>query len=494
MVNSMYTLTVFIGTMKYQFPFEGTPTVQQILAENGISLPHPCGGTGMCGKCSIDAIGNLSLPDERELAHGCRLSCRTKLYGDAIVTLKSNTLSLKNTLIAEGFSENIAPSSVYTSETIGAAVDIGTTSVALSVYDLTTGHCLTTKTTINPQSVIAADVMGRIDAAIKGKLFDLQNMLISCIRTLADDTGYFDRIVKWCITGNTTMLYLLTGRTPEALAMTPYEADHLFGEEITFLDKPAYLPDCMHAFVGADISCAVLASGICSSPETALLCDIGTNGEIALWKNGTLYVTSTAAGPVFEGAGISHGCQSVPGAIETVTLHNNSLSVTTIGTKTPVGICGSGVIDAVACFLENGILDETGATENDIVFLCDGITMSREDIRNVQLAKAAIAAGIRTLLEVTDTAEAEISTFYLAGGFGKHLNLNSAVRIGLFPVSLKDKVKVLGNAALKGAATMLTEEDAKKKAASIAKAAKHISLGGDATFNKLYIEEMFFHD
>jgi len=284
----------------------------------------------------------------------------------------------------------------------------------------------------------------------------------------------------------------LTGRNPEALAVAPYVADHLFGEEITFLGKSAYLPNCMHAFVGADITCAVLASDICKLPETALLCDIGTNGEIALWKEGILYVTSTAAGPVFEGAGISCGCQSVPGAVESVALQNTSLSVKTIGNSTPVGICGSGIIDAVSCLLEKGTIDETGAMEEDSVLLCENISITQEDIRNVQLAKAAVAAGILTLLEVTETSVDEISTFYLAGGFGKHINLDSAVRIGLFPAELKSKVKVLGNAALQGAAAMLTDERLKEKAASLTKTAKHVSLGGDATFHKLYIEEMYF--
>ena len=488
----MYTLTVFDGTTKYSIPFEGTKTVQQVLEAGGITMPHPCGGMGKCGKCAIEAIGNLSLPDEAELACGSRLSCRTKLYGNAIVTLKNHSFSKETTLIAEGCSEDITPVSVPAATIIGAAVDIGTTTIAISIYDLITGHCLASKTMLNPQSVIAADVMGRIDAATKGKLSDLQNMLVSCIRTLAEDTGYLCRIDKWCLTGNTTMLYLLTGRNTETLAVAPYEANHLFGETFTFLGKPAYLPNCIHAFVGADITCAVLASGMWDSTETALLCDIGTNGEIALWKNGKLYVTSTAAGPVFEGAGISCGCQSIAGAIEAVSLKNNAFFVTTIGNKAPVGICGSGVIDAVACLLECGILDETGSMEKEFFSLCEGITMFREDIRNVQLAKAAIAAGIRTLLEVTETSEEEISSFYLAGGFGKHLNLDSATRIGLFPTELKDKVTVLGNAALKGAATMLTGESLKEKAASVAKIAKHINLGGDATFHKLYLEEMYF--
>ena len=185
----MYTLTVFDGTTKYSIPFEGTKTVQQVLEAGGITMPHPCGGMGKCGKCAIEAIGNLSLPDEAELACGSRLSCRTKLYGNAIVTLKNPSFSKKTTLIAEGCSEDITPVSVPAATIIGAAVDIGTTTIAISIYDLITGHCLASKTMLNPQSVIAADVMGRIDAATKGKLSDLQNMLVSCIRTLAEDTG-----------------------------------------------------------------------------------------------------------------------------------------------------------------------------------------------------------------------------------------------------------------------------------------------------------------
>lgn len=487
----MSTLTVFTTKGKQNIAFDGTPTVQQVLEHAGIFMPHPCGGAGLCGKCTIEILGNVSQPDETEFNAGCRLSCRTKLYGDAIVTLKNRALSASDLIIAEGFNENIAPADCP-AVSIGAAVDIGTTTVALSVYDLATGNCLATTSAVNPQSATVADVMGRIEAALNGKLSALQDMLVSCIRTLAEKIGYFDQIGTWCLVGNTTMLYLLTGRTPQTLAVAPYAADHLFGEEISFLGKPAYLPNCMHAFVGADITCAVLTSGMCNSKETTLLCDIGTNGEIALWKNNTLYVTSTAAGPVFEGAGISCGCQSIPGAIEAVTLQEGTLSVTTIANAFPVGICGSGVIDAIACLLKNGTISETGYMEEESFLLSEGISITREDIRNVQLAKAAIAAGIRTLLDVTKTSAEEISTFYLAGGFGKHINLDSAVRIGLFPAELKSKVKVLGNAALQGAASMLTDENAKKNAASVAKTAKHESLGGDATFNKFYIEEMYF--
>ncbi|MBP3578602.1 MAG: DUF4445 domain-containing protein [Lachnospiraceae bacterium] len=484
----MGTLTVFTAKGKQNIAFDGTPTVQQVLEHSGISMAHPCGGTGKCGKCAIDVIGNVSLPDETERSAGCRLSCRTRLYGDAIVTLKEQNDS---SLIAEGFEKNIKPIENFEYR-IGAAVDIGTTTIALSIYDLTTGNCLATKTMLNPQSVISADVIGRIDAAVNGKLTNMQNMLISGIHALAEETGYLNRIDTWCLTGNTTMLYLLCGRNPQSFATAPYMADHFFGEEISFLGKPAYLPPCMHAFVGADITCAVLAGGMCDDTKTVLLCDIGTNGEIALWKDGTLYVTSTAAGPVFEGAGISYGCQSVTGAIEKVELNSGSLAVKTIGATKPIGLCGSGVIDTIACLLNNNTIDETGAMEPEEFLLCEGISINRQDIRNIQLAKAAISAGIRTLLEVTKTSEEEISAFYLAGGFGKHLNMDSAIRIGLFPASLRNKVRILGNAALKGAASMLTDESLKGTAQMIAGKAEYLSLPDNPDFCKNYIEELSF--
>ena len=484
----MHTLTVTSAEKINTVTFHGTPTVQQVLEQNGITMSHPCGGRGICGKCIITVSGDISAPDEKELAYGCRLSCRTRLYGDASVVLHKD-----NKLIAECSSENIKGSGTNTTnDRYGAAVDIGTTTVALSVYDLTSGYCLASEATLNPQSTVAADVMGRIDAAMHEGLKDMQAMIVSCITELVQKTGYLDRIDRFVITGNTTMLYLLTGRNPRSFSAAPFRADYLFGETTTFLGKPLYLPECMDAFVGADITCALLNSGMCDSAETALLCDIGTNGELALWKNGTLYTTSTAAGPAFEGAGISCGCQSISGAIEAVTLKGNALEVQTIGNAPAVGICGSGIIDAIACFLDNGTIDETGAMEEDFVTLCPNVTINREDIRSIQLAKAAIAAGIQTLLTLTDTQEEEISTLYIAGGFGSHLHIDSAVRIGLLPQSLQNKIKVIGNAALKGAASFLTDNTLKEKARGIISNATCINLGGMPEFYECYIHEMYF--
>ncbi len=483
----MYKLTVWEDGKKNVLEFSGNPTVQQVLEENGVIMPHPCSGRGICGKCVIEIQGAISSPDEKEINLGKRLSCRTRLLGNAEVVLKGD-----NQLMAEGATQDLLVRNADEIRCIGAAVDIGTTTVALSVYNLKTGICLATETMLNPQATISADVMGRIEAAMNGKLTQLREMVVGCIEKLAERSGYENNIDKWVITGNTTMLYLLTGRNPQALSAAPFVAEHLFGEEGKWKDKYLYIPKCMDAFVGADITCAVLESGMCDKAETSLLCDIGTNGELALWKNGRLYTASTAAGPAFEGAGISCGCQSVKGAIESVVLGEEGLKIQIIGNVKPIGFCGSGIIDAVACLLENGTIDETGAMEAEQIEICKGVMLKRGDVRALQLAKAAIAAGIKTLLEMTDTTKDEVATFYIAGGFGSHLNIDSAIRIGLVPEAFLAKIKVLGNAALKGAAAMLTDKTRREKEEQIVSKATCINLGGNPIFNENYIDEMLF--
>jgi len=294
------------------------------------------------------------------------------------------------------------------------------------------------------------------------------------------------------ITGNTTMLYLLTGRDPEALSQAPFAAECLFGHETQVLGIRTYLPRCMGAFVGGDITCAVLASGMTQKKETALLCDIGTNGEIALWKNGRLYVTSTAAGPAFEGAGISCGCGSVEGAIDRVWVENDRLCCHTIGRMPPMGVCGSGLIDAVAAALALESIDETGAMEADALPLADGVALLNRDIRAVQLAKAAIAAGIQILLDETGTTVEEITTLYIAGGFGSHLNVDSAAAIGLIPRQLKERVCVIGNGALTGAAMLLMDQARMQSAETLANGARLLNLGGNPGFNENYMEQILF--
>ena len=487
----MPNLTIIQDNIVRTVFFDGTPLLSEVLTAAGFLSPHPCGGKGKCGKCAVIVSGDLSAPTETERQAGTRLSCLTRLLGNASVTLSDTN----ETMRIETDTAALIPSEAGG---YGAAVDIGTTTIAVKLYDLADGTCIGSAAAPNPQTSIAADVMGRIEAAMNGQLTQLQTMICGTVKDLltkASPRGKIPTGLTATLTGNTTMLYLLCGYDPTALSHAPVLADHLFDTEITlpFLDTPAYLPPCMNAFVGADITCAVLASGMCDHPQTALLCDIGTNGEMALWKNGALYVTSTAAGPAFEGAGIVCGCGSVAGAIDRVWTEHGEMRFHTIEEAPAVGLCGSGVIDAVAAGLETEEIDESGAMDEPMSFEED-IALYPQDVRAVQLAKAAIAAGIDTLLEVSHTSIDEIETLYIAGGFGSHLNIESAAAIGLLPRAPADRARILGNAALRGASLTLTDPVVRARLAHIAAMAEHINLGGDSRFANHYIDRMIFGD
>ncbi len=317
-----------------------------------------------------------------------------------------------------------------------------------------------------------------------------------------------------------------------------------------------YLPPCISAFVGADTVCAILtaaphsevntdlvsseksdssvgcpentpddlANGIESKPDgltdsaeskpdgltdgiensfdasvgylenkkTAVLADIGTNGEMALWKNGKLFVCSTAAGPAFEGVGISRGMRGEAGAIDKVALVNGRLSASVIGGGEPKGICGSGLVDAVAALLDTGDIDETGYLEDDEVTVLSPITLTDKDIRAVQLAKSAISAGIRTLINEAGTDISELSSLFIAGGFGNYLNKVSAGRIGLLPVELVEKTENIGNAALIGAEMLLLNKDLRSCAEELSRKAVTVELSTNKYFSDSFISGMLF--
>lgn len=301
----MPVLKLWQNDLCREISFSGMPTLVSLLLQHGIAAAHPCGGRGICGKCAIRAEGALSAPTAAEKKAGTRLSCQIALLGDADVWLWEDAGGIETSGSAPVL--GTAMDGLF-----GAAVDIGTTIIALKLYDLKTGALLAQEGAMNPQCSIAADVMGRIGAAMGGLLPMLQDMVTEVIRAMLTKTCVREDIPveqagALVVTGNTTMLYLLTGRDPACLSCTPFLADCLFDRVDTLLGIPVYYPPCTNAFVGADITCAVLDSGMHLRQKTALLCDIGTNGELALWKEGTLYVTSTAAGPAFEGAGISCG-------------------------------------------------------------------------------------------------------------------------------------------------------------------------------------------
>lgn len=489
----MAELTVKRGGAQTTLSFAPGTRLAEVLQAGGIRLASPCGGRGRCGKCAVTLQGAVSPPDPAEQRAGVRLACRAVLLGDAEVILPQEQEMKEIELGADDALLSIDPME----GPYGAAVDIGTTTLALRLYEMSSGACLARCGMRNPQAAVAADVMGRIGAAAAGELDRLRVLVNDAVEALlfraCAEAGIDSQPVgSLVVTGNPAMLYLFTGRDPSSLAKAPFEADHLFGETLLMNGRQAYLPRCMHAFVGADTTCALLASGMCENSGVSLLCDVGTNGELALWKDGELLVTSTAAGPAFEGMDISCGCGSEPGAIDRVSVRDGSISVHTIGGGYATGVCGSGLIDAVAAALAVGAIDETGAMEEDAFVLAEGVRLLPQDIRAVQLAKAAIAAGIDTLLERSGIGAEDVDSFLIAGGFGSHLNVESAAAIGLFPEALASRARVLGNGALTGAAMMLLDRRQQDRGSALTRLARHVDLGGDPRFNQHFIDNMLF--
>ena len=488
----MAILTINLGLQTSQLTFAPPAKLSDLLMLADASVGQPCGGRGVCGKCAVLLTGNISDATPSEARLNCRLACQATILGDASVTLPA----LHTHHIQAGAQHQLTPHSPMPGK-YGTTIDIGTTTLVLQLRDLATGALLGCASMLNPQTSVSADVIGRIDAACKGRLRELQNQVASAIHALlttvcAQAEISPDAIASFVITGNTTMLYLLNGRSPVCLGRAPFHADCLFGNEHATEKKTIYFPPCLQAFVGADTTCAILASGMLERTETALLCDVGTNGELALWHKGQLYIASTAAGPAFEGAGISCGCGSIDGAIDRVDLLNGITYCHTLGNQPAVGICGSGLLDAIAVMLDSGVLDESGAMDEPVFLLREQIMLTQADIRAVQLAKAATYAGIQTMLDAANCTEDDVSTLYLAGGFGSHLNLRSAARIGLLPATLAMKAKVIGNAALDGAAQLLLNTSRRADLTALQGKCMHVRLDGNPAFAERYIDAMLF--
>lgn len=479
-------------------------TLSQVL---GHRLEMPCAGHGRCGKCKVTASGALSPLSESEQAHltteeierSVRLACCTRVAGDCRVILSGGAQSQ---ICLSGVMGKITLRPRFRS--FGAAVDIGTTTLAASLYG-GDGTLLTQASMANPQAAWGADVISRIEAVLKGEgsalAASVREAIDGLLRQMADrariDQEKIDALV---ITGNTAMLHLFTETFPEPLSHAPFEAKRLFGEVCSAdtLGLSAcpgaeiYLPRCMSAFVGADITTALLASGICESSDTRILVDIGTNGEMALWHKGELSCCSTAAGPAFEGAGLSMGMHGQDGAVDHVTVWNGALQPHVIGGANPAGICGSGVIDALACLLETEELDETGLLETEPAPIAPPVVLTQKDVRMVQLAKSAISAGLRTLLYTTGISCGEVAELAVAGGFGSYLDVANAGRIGLIPEELVPKVRVLGNAALSGASMLLLDRALTQPCERLAQFARTLVLSSNPVFSEYYTEGMFF--
>lgn len=403
---------------------------------------------------------------------------------------------------------------------LGVAVDIGTTTLAAYLLDLPTGEQLAADAALNPQKVWGDDVISRCDHARQGGTRELMEMVTGAVNTMVErmcrSAGVSsEEIYEMTVVGNTVMLHLFAGVSPEHIAHAPFipawtgrwKLNALeLGISINRAGEVLLLP-CIAGYVGADTVAAMLACAMHEKKEQALLIDIGTNGEIALGAKGKIYTCSTAAGPAFEGAHIRCGVGSIPGAINTVRMENDKLCFTTIDSQFACGICGSGLVDLAALLIEQGAVDSTGVLDGEAAaqalrpyFDEEGFWLDKEariglvqrDIRELQLAKGAIAAGIQVLMAEAGITPAELDHVYLAGGFGTYMDQRNAGIIGLIPPQLLDRTLAVGNAAGAGARAVLLSREMEQAAGQVAREARYVELSARPDFQDAFMDHMFF--
>lgn len=488
----------------------------------GGSVSAVCGGKGSCGKCKIRLVsGNLAItPADRELfgesglREGYRLSCLAYPRTDCVVELcfqdETGFQAVDQFLLREDRHKGNG-----SGHNLGIAIDIGTTTMAAQLVELESGEILATCSAVNRQRAYGADVISRIEAANSGNGVGLQKLvrtdLASMTARLLEQAKVEAADVKrMVIAGNTTMGHLLMGYPCDTLGVYPFTPVNIdvirdssqnmtgFGE----VDCETILLPGISTFVGGDIVSGLYACGFTESDEVNLLVDLGTNGEMAIGSREKLLVTSTAAGPAFEGGNISCGAGSIPGAICHVHIDSDGKAgYDTIGDQPPVGICGTGVIEMMAELLRQELIDETGLLEDPyfedgfpLAETLDGtaIRFTQKDVREVQLAKAAVRAGVETLMKRYGITSREIAHVYLAGGFGFQMDREAAVTVGLFPEALKEKITAVGNSSLAGAVRTLTDPDWERRQRKLIENAAEVELSKDAVFNECYMTYMIF--
>lgn len=507
----MYSMTFIADEGTKVFEVEAGRTLLEVMQANDIDISFPCNGNHRCGKCHVIARGAMSPAGETErqflgddIDRDIRLACFAKIEGDVEVELLETKHSDRIALQFDVEIDTIDP--IYEGD-YGVAIDIGTTTIAAYLYCRDSLNILAMTGGINLQQRFGADVLSRIDYANKNGVEPLRDTVRKqvsvLISELCEQAGVPDEeIACACITGNTVMLHLLAGLDPRSLAMAPFDTVSLFGEFEdwrlpAFPNMAVFLPRCIAAYVGADVVCSMMAADLEHLPDNTLLIDIGTNGEMGLKADGRLICCSTAAGPAFEGAGISKGMPAKAGAISKVWAEGDTILYETIDDAKPVGLCGSGLIDAVGVACELGIINKRGKIvkpdrEKAFEIGDSGILITQQDIRQLQLAKAAIRAGIDTMLELLDIRAETLHELILCGGFGSFLDPHSAAAIGMIPHELADKCRALGNGAGAGATLLLQSRDLTDRSRDLADRAEVIELSYSKEFSENYIEAMYF--
>jgi uncharacterized 2Fe-2S/4Fe-4S cluster protein (DUF4445 family) len=526
-------------------PPPGATLLEALAGEPTISISAPCGGRGRCGKCLVRVLEPKSGPEPstadrrfiapERLEAGYRLACTCS--ADLVSKVEAPREYRDATVKGEipSFSAPARPvESAVAAGRFAAAVDIGTTTVAVFLMESETGEPIDVLAQMNRQSVYGADVLSRIAHSDAGGLPSLSQAIRAQVQEmlweLTERNGAaLTDVGLVTIAGNTTMLHLFAGEDPSGIGRAPFIP--VFIETRTYKPEQLTLPlsnegsvtllPSVSAYIGADIVSAAVAVDMDHDQRTTLLVDIGTNGELALTHRGRIFACSTAAGPAFEGASISSGVGGIAGAIRSWHRKEKSFRFETIGNAEPVGVCGSGLLDLLATLLRDGVVEETGRmldpaelrdalsgdqaaayedrlTQDDSgepAFIMAGpYLFTQKDVREIQLAKAAIAAGIDTLLHQAGIEPDRLERVVLTGGFGHHLDIRSAVTIGLLPAIPSERFQTISNAAGVGAIQVVRDEPTLDRMQRFQSSVEYVELSGHALFQDRYIERMTFPD
>lgn len=482
-------------------------------------VPKLCLGRGNCGKCKVC---NIIPPEDKK----ARYKILKKGYLPPIIDyspLVKKECYSKHTVVR--FKDKIIgrERGKTTSLSYAVAVDIGTTTIVVSLVDMNKQKEIETASLINPQNSYGLDVVSRIQKAKNKKdLLAMQRMVLNTVNKCIGELSRRrkvkrENIYAVVVAGNPTMIHLFLGVSPKSLGEAPYlpaffSATSLPAKKLGLNICDFGLVYCLplvSGYIGGDVVAGIIATSSLRKNNTSFLIDLGTNGEIVLFYQGKMVACSCAAGPALEGANISCGMIAQNGAIEKVIIDDNSVKCKTIGNKKPRGICGSGIIEGVAELIRVGMINSSGRLQNSknlklnkklipprfiLTSSKNGkVTyISQKDIRNVQLAKAAISSGIKTLLKEANLSFKKIDRIYIAGAFGRYLRMMSLSRLGIIPPALIDRVFLVGNTSLSGAMLCLLSSSKIREAEKIAKDICCIELFTYPGYEKLFVEELLF--
>ena len=513
----------------------GGSTILEAAGRAGLVLNTICGGSGTCGKCMVEIEAN----GQKVLA------CQHRVQRNLEIIIPAQARFFEPRILAHGMDRGISIGPAIRKKfpdfrdpavgMFGVAVDVGTTTLVAKLIDLADGSCKATAGAVNPQTRWGDDVISRIaHAQTEDGLEELHGAIIEGISSLIDELCKEAEVTPWDVcevvaVGNTTMGHLLLKFPVKQLGQAPckaysVEAHDRDAAHLNLNMNPSgnvHTVENIAGFVGSDTVAGALALGMDTEEKMTLIIDIGTNGELLVGTKDKMYATSCAAGPAFEGGRISCGSRAVDGAIERVIMADNDIDLDIIGGSEPRSICGSGLIDAVAVLLNLGLVDRSGGFvdpgkvkdglakklssrlvkhEGQRAFILadnkgndnDPVILTQQDVREAQLAKGALSAGLGVLLEKAGIEDKDIEQILLAGAFGNYIRRESALRIGLLPSVGIEKIHFVGNAAIVGARMVLVSTRCRQLCSKLVEKIEYVETAGDSHFRELFAEALLF--